>query len=188
MGRVLGLTQYLNESHLAKQGLRFWFTNDEVRTLAEASELGPLYQVRVPSYQLDRATFDEEVLRRAGVAGAHVVRPATITDVQLCSGKEQTVTYRDGDETKTVRSRWIVDASGVAAILARRRVGGNLTPSTRLRRRGRDGKASKIGTAASWPRNIRNGREPFMPRATPPLIMSLVMAGGAGGSHSKAAT
>src|SRR5438552_9270643 len=49
MGRVLGLTQYLNESHLAKQGLRFWFTNGEVRTLAEASELGPLYQVRVPS-------------------------------------------------------------------------------------------------------------------------------------------
>src|SRR4029079_9303344 len=117
MGRVLGLTQYLNESHLAKQGLRFWFTNGEVKTLAEASELGPLYQVRVPSYQLDRATFDEEVLRRAAVAAAHVVRPATITDVQLCLGKEQTVTYRDGDETKSVRSRWIVDASGVAAIL-----------------------------------------------------------------------
>ncbi len=32
MGRVLGLTQYLNESHLAKQGLRFWFTNGEVKT------------------------------------------------------------------------------------------------------------------------------------------------------------
>ena len=70
----------------------------------------------------------------------------------------------------------------------RRRVGGNLTPSTRLRRRGRDGKASKIGTAASWPRNIRNGREPFMPCATPPLITSLVTAGGAGGSHSRTAT
>src|SRR3981081_2794435 len=36
MGRVLGLTQYLNESHLAKQGLRFWFTNSEVKTLSEA--------------------------------------------------------------------------------------------------------------------------------------------------------
>jgi flavin-dependent dehydrogenase len=121
MGRVLGLTQYLNESHLAKQGLRFWFTNDEVKTLAEASELGPLYQVRVPSYQLDRAAFDEEVLRRAAVAGAQIVRPATITDVQLCPGKEQTVQYRNGDgTTRTVRSRWIVDASGVAAILARK--------------------------------------------------------------------
>src|SRR5438105_7445235 len=120
MGRVLGLTQYLNESHLAKQGLRFWFTNDDVRSLAEASELGPLYQVRVPSYQLDRAAFDEEVLRRAGAAGAKILRPATIIDVQLQPGKEQTVTFRNGDGTRTVRSRWIVDASGVAAILARK--------------------------------------------------------------------
>src|SRR6266436_1145911 len=120
MGRVLGMTQYLNESHLNKQGLRFWFTNDEVKTLADASELGPLYQVRVPSYQLDRAAFDEEVLRRAGVAGAHIMRPVTVTDVQLSSGKEQTVTFHNGDGTKTVRSRWIVDASGVAALLARK--------------------------------------------------------------------
>src|ERR1700690_1478775 len=68
MGRVLGMTQYLNESHLVKQGLRFWFENDEVKTLGEASELGGRYQVRLPSYQLDRATFDEEVLRRACAA------------------------------------------------------------------------------------------------------------------------
>src|SRR6187399_852679 len=31
MGRVLGLTQYLNENHLVKQGLRFYFANDEVK-------------------------------------------------------------------------------------------------------------------------------------------------------------
>src|SRR6266404_2177187 len=79
MGRVLGMTQYLNESHLNKQ-----------------------------------------VLRRAGVAGAHIMRPVTVTDVQLSSGKEQTVTFHNGDGTKTVRSRWIVDASGVAALLARK--------------------------------------------------------------------
>ena len=77
MGRVLGLTQYLNESHLVKQGLRFWFTNDEVKSLGEASELGGHYQVRLPSYQLDRAAFDEEVLRRACAAGAELLRPAT---------------------------------------------------------------------------------------------------------------
>src|SRR4051812_26184325 len=35
MGRVLGLTQYLNESHLVKQGLRFWFQNDEVESLGD---------------------------------------------------------------------------------------------------------------------------------------------------------
>src|SRR6187200_1777649 len=86
MGRVLGLTQYLNECQLVKQGLRFWFENDEVKNLEEASELGGRYQVRLPSYQLDRATFDEEVLRRACVAGAELLRPANVIDVQLSDG------------------------------------------------------------------------------------------------------
>src|SRR5258707_4911666 len=83
MGRVLGLTQYLNESHLVKQGLRFWFKNEEVKSIAEASELGGRYQVRLPSYQVDRSTLDEEVLRRACVAGAKCLRPASATKVEL---------------------------------------------------------------------------------------------------------
>jgi flavin-dependent dehydrogenase len=120
MGRVLGLTQYLNESHLVKQGLRFWFKNDDVKSLGEASEIGGRYQVRLPSYQLDRAAFDEEVLRRACAAGAKLLRPASITNVELSPGGEQTLTLRHGETTETVRARWIVDASGVAAVLARK--------------------------------------------------------------------
>ncbi|HSI15011.1 MAG TPA: NAD(P)/FAD-dependent oxidoreductase [Chthoniobacter sp.] len=120
MGRVLGLTKYLNESHLVKQGLRFWFKNDEVKSLGEASELGGRYQVRLPSYQLDRAAFDEEVLRRAGLAGAIILRPASVTSVELNAGGEQTLTLKHDGVTQTVRARWIVDASGVAALLARK--------------------------------------------------------------------
>lgn len=120
LGRVLGLTQYLNESHLLKQGLRFWFTNAEVRSLGEASELGGRYQVRLPSYQLDRATFDEEVLRRAVAAGAQLLRPATVLKVELVAGGEQTLIVRQAETTITVRARWLVDASGVAAVLARK--------------------------------------------------------------------
>ena len=120
MGRVLGLTQYLNENHLVKQGLRFFFTNREVKNLEEASEVGGRYQVRLPSYQLDRATFDEEVLRRACAAGAELWRGVSVGEVQLAAGHEQTVTVKNGAGSRTVRARWIVDASGVAAILARK--------------------------------------------------------------------
>jgi len=120
MGRVLGLTQYLNESHLVKQGLRFWFENDEVKSLGEASELGGQYQVRLPSYQLDRAAFDEEVLRRAGLAGAEILRPASVTNVELAPGGAQAVTISHGGTVRTLLTRWIVDASGVAALLARK--------------------------------------------------------------------
>ncbi|HWB60534.1 MAG TPA: tryptophan 7-halogenase, partial [Chthoniobacteraceae bacterium] len=65
LGRVLGMTQHLNDKHLVKQGMRFWFSNDQVKAFDEASEIGGRYQARLPSYQLDRAVFDEEVLRRA---------------------------------------------------------------------------------------------------------------------------
>jgi flavin-dependent dehydrogenase len=120
MGRVLGLTQYLNHSHLVKQGMRFWFANEKVKDLAEASELGGRYQVRLPAYQIDRATFDEEVLRRACLAGATLLRPAKIVDVQLSPGGLQTIAIKHDRGSNTVRTRWIVDASGVAALLARK--------------------------------------------------------------------
>ncbi|MES2593718.1 MAG: NAD(P)/FAD-dependent oxidoreductase [Verrucomicrobiota bacterium] len=120
MTRVLGLTHYLNENHLMKQGLRFWFQNEEVQGLADASELGPKYLARIASFQLDRSTFDEEVLRRACLAGAKLIRPATVANVKLNSGGEQTLDVKHGEKTYNVRSRWIVDASGMAALLARK--------------------------------------------------------------------
>ena len=119
LGRILGMTQHLNESHLVKQGMRFWFTNKEVASLDQASELGGRYQVRLPSYQLDRAVFDEEVLRRACGAGATLLRPASVTKVHLTPGGEQIITLRTGESVETVRARWVLDASGVAALLAR---------------------------------------------------------------------
>ncbi|MGV3659332.1 MAG: NAD(P)/FAD-dependent oxidoreductase [Prosthecobacter sp.] len=120
MCRVLGMTQYLNENHLVKQGLRFWFKNDKTEGVGDASELGAKYLSRIPSFQLDRSTFDEEVLRRAKAAGAVVVRPATVSNVQLNAGGEQTLDVKHADVTQAVRTRWIVDASGVAALLARK--------------------------------------------------------------------
>ena len=119
LGRVLGLTQYLNQFHLVKQGLRFWFFNSRSQTLSECSEIGGRYLSRVPAFQVDRAALDEEVLRRAQALGAEVWRPATVGKVQLVPGGEQTLEVRWRDQSKTIFARWVVDASGVAALLAR---------------------------------------------------------------------
>jgi flavin-dependent dehydrogenase len=119
LGRVLGLTQHLNESHLVKQGMRFWFYNKQTETLADSSEIGGRFQVRLPSYQLDRAVLDEEVLRRAHAMGAKVMRPATVTRVELKPGQTQTIHVRHDDSHETIVARWVIDASGVAAFLAR---------------------------------------------------------------------
>jgi flavin-dependent dehydrogenase len=120
LGRVLGLTQYLNEAHIAKQGLRFWFANDKVETLDQASEVGPRYLARLPSYQIDRAALDEEVLRRAENAGVTVLRPAIVSNIRLVAGGMQTLDVKQGDAKCNLSARWIVDASGHIAMLARK--------------------------------------------------------------------
>ena len=120
MGRVLGLTQYLNEHHLVKQGLRFWFASDEVKNLEEASELGgplpgPVALVPTRSGDVRRGSAAACLRRRcrAFAAGQRIRRAAF-------AWGEQTITVKNGAGSKTVRTRWIVDASGMAAVLARK--------------------------------------------------------------------
>ena len=120
LGHVLGLTQYLNEHHIAKQGLRFWFANEKVTTLEQAAEVGPRYLARLPSYQIDRSALDEEVLRRVVESGATLLRPAIVSNVQLQPGGPQTMEVKHGERRFTASARWIVDATGVNALLARK--------------------------------------------------------------------
>ena len=116
---VLGLMQHLNERHLVKQGLRFWFANGHARTFDECSEIGGRYLARVPSFQVDRSVLDEEVLQRACAAGAQLLRPASVQDVELNNGAAQRISLRADSGPQTITARWVVDASGVACLLAR---------------------------------------------------------------------
>ena len=120
LGRVLGLTGHLLESHVPKQGMRFWFTNERARTIDQCSETGPRYNVRLPGYQVDRAVLDEHLLNKVGGEGAVVNRSVRIRRVQLVNGGNQIVTWEGSDAIPRVaRARWVVDASGSAALLAR---------------------------------------------------------------------
>src|SRR6266496_4237257 len=117
--RVLGLTQHLNEAHLVKQGMRFWFFNGQTRSLPDCSEIGGRYLARVPAFQVDRAVLDEEVLRRACALGAELWRPASVGRIQLTPGGLQIVEVRRPEQNGQIQARWVLDASGIAALLAR---------------------------------------------------------------------
>lgn len=119
--RVLGLTQYLAHNHVAKQGLRLWFTRPENDCPGQCSEVGGGYQSRLPTYQLDRAELDQHLLSLAEKAGCQVWRPAVVREIQLPGeGKNSLLVSHEGQE-RPVRAKWIVDASGKAALLARKR-------------------------------------------------------------------
>lgn len=118
--RVLGMTKFLTETQMTKNGLRFWFGNDQCCDLRDCSELGGKYLSTVPSFLIDRAVVDEEVLRRAESEGVEVWRPATVFGFELQEGGRQKLSVRAENGERSVSARWIVDASGVKAMLARK--------------------------------------------------------------------
>lgn len=120
MTRKLGLDRHLATQHLPKYGQRYWFQNDKVRTLADASELGNFYQSLLPSYHVDRAVLDEHVHGLAAKQGVTILRPARVVDLELKPGARSLLTIESASRKDTIEARWVVDASGRAAWLARR--------------------------------------------------------------------
>ena len=120
MTRILGLTHYLGHHQLAKQGLRLWFSNRPDQRFDDCVEVGTRYQSRLPGFQVDRAKLDSHMLGVAAQAGCELWRPAKVTSLELNNGNGQTITVSvDGGE-RTVSARWIIDATGRAAMLARK--------------------------------------------------------------------
>jgi flavin-dependent dehydrogenase len=126
--RVLGLTNYLGHHQLTKQGLRMWHARSEHDPFDECAEIGAMYFSRLPGFQVDRATLDEHMLATAVAEGCTLWRPARITEVEMggADAPSSTLHVKMGAETRTLRARWVVDASGRATVLARKM--GNLEP------------------------------------------------------------
>jgi flavin-dependent dehydrogenase len=128
--RVLKQWSHLVRDQLPKQAFRYWFFNDSVTCLREASETGPTQLARTPSFQLDRAKLDEHLLKTAREEGSEVWRPAKAAGWTLAEGSgssTNTLTVEKSDgTTATVSCRWLVDATGRQAMLARKR--GGVTP------------------------------------------------------------
>jgi len=120
LSRVLGLSGELNRNHISKQGLRFWFSNKNAETLADCSEIGPKFNVLFPGYQVDRSRLDEVVLQKAIKMGAVLKRPAKVVDYKRVPGGWQAVQLKESNASVEEQARWIVDASGVRAIVGRK--------------------------------------------------------------------
>ena len=122
--RVLKQYDHLSREQLPKQAFRYWFVNDRVSCLREASEVGPTQLARTPSFQLDRSKLDEHLLSVAAAEGSELWRPARVTAFELNGreGNRLSVEREDGS-TAEVAAKWVVDATGRHAILARKRSG-----------------------------------------------------------------
>ena len=64
--RRLAQSEHLEREQLPKEGLRFWFSSDRVRSRADASEAGGALRSALPSFQLRRDALDAHLLATAG--------------------------------------------------------------------------------------------------------------------------
>jgi flavin-dependent dehydrogenase len=120
--RVLRIGMHLNTKHVAKHGLRMWFHKDGQNAPGRSTELGPAFQGRLPTFQLNRVTLDAELLKEAMMLGCELVRPATIKDLDLGGIGKNSVTFKDENgSVRTVTAGWVIDASGKAAKIAKMR-------------------------------------------------------------------
>jgi flavin-dependent dehydrogenase len=120
--RVLELEEYLLQEHYLKYNLRFYWKSQRGGDVWEDLSQSYIRKVsNIATYQLDRNTFEAEVLRRnRECASFELIHPITGLDVDL--GEEGPHAFRfevDGREIAG-RARWVVDASGRHRFLVKR--------------------------------------------------------------------
>jgi flavin-dependent dehydrogenase len=122
----LGLTEYLKKHQLFKHGLRF-FPGGGEKPLHERFEIGPMQEPIVPSYQLDRGSFESDLRAFNQERGVVLLEGCVVKDAEIgADGALHTVYFemRDEDEAvrkrRSVQTRWLVDATGRHALLRKR--------------------------------------------------------------------
>jgi flavin-dependent dehydrogenase len=119
--RRLGLSRYLYERHLPKNGLRFYFDNEAKNApLSSMSEVGSQGLPMLPSFQLDRARLEEDLFGMNARDGVLVHRGARVSELSLGEGGAEHRFHVEGDDGPSEWSaKWVLDASGRSSLVAR---------------------------------------------------------------------
>jgi flavin-dependent dehydrogenase len=117
----LGLSSYLYERHLPKNGLRFFF-DSEARDapLHEMSEIGSESLPFHPAFQIDRSRLDADLARLNAADGVDVRRGARVQDIEIgADGEPHRFTLVEPEREVLCQARWLVDASGRSRLLSK---------------------------------------------------------------------
>lgn len=119
----LGLSRYMYENQLPKNGLRFFFDNPERNAELESmSEIGSVALPYIPSFQIDRARMEEDLLEMNRAAGIAVHCPAKVSRLRLSpDGGPHRFEATVGERRREVECRWLVDASGRASLVSKQK-------------------------------------------------------------------
>jgi flavin-dependent dehydrogenase len=116
---VVGMREHLQTAQLKKCGLRYFLPANGNVDITERTELGVPFFPPHDNYQLDRGLFENELAARARGLGVDVQQGARVLEVEL-GGDRHCVSFEQFDDDNSLTARWIVDASGRAAIIKRK--------------------------------------------------------------------
>jgi flavin-dependent dehydrogenase len=118
---VLGLKDHIEAAQLPKLGLRCFFAGGESHELPDRLELGSNYFWPRATYQLDRGRFENFLFPECVSAGVEFFKEARVDDVNLSElGDLHAVHVRSDNNESVLKAKWVVDASGRAAILRKK--------------------------------------------------------------------
>jgi len=120
--RRQGLSTYIYKEHLPKNGLRYFFdTEKRDANLWDMSEIGVDGLPPYPSFQLDRARLERDLLAMNVKDGVDVHLPARVVDLKLESDGKHTFSVVEGDTKTEWRARWVIDGTGREGLIAKQR-------------------------------------------------------------------
>jgi flavin-dependent dehydrogenase len=132
--QTLGLADHMAANHVRKLGLRYFCARTDEQPFAERVEVGSRTWMFSRTYQVDRGRFENELGEIASAAGVELWDGTRVVSVDLDPGadgngngngngsgdeRRHSVTLERGGERRSVRARWVVDASGRRSILKR---------------------------------------------------------------------
>ena len=117
---VLGLRAHMDEAHIRKFGLRYFFS-DGRNDIENTTEVGVSRILPAPSYQIDRGIFENFLGEEARRRGIDFRDGTTVKDFELGQhGAAHGVRFIDDSGEHQVSARWLLDASGRAGLIRRR--------------------------------------------------------------------
>lgn len=111
LGRVLGLSEYLDTNHFRKSGPRVFHGSGPLAKRPVFSAAG---FASLPSYQINRGKLENHLVKLLESNGVEVRKGHRVLSVDM---EGRRVHYRDADGEKEVSGTFIVDASGYSGLL-----------------------------------------------------------------------
>lgn len=122
LATVLELEDYLRETHILKNGLRFFPGGGATLALEARTEMGPPELPIVPSFQLDRGTLENDLRAMNEADGVTMFEGWKVTSISLNAEDaphEVALSPTHGGDARTLSARWVIDASGRRQFLSR---------------------------------------------------------------------